>query len=96
MTLHDNAGAETGKAAKNGAGERAGEGAEILCVVDLGTQSRKRIKKLKEGRGKLVGKIENIVDDLSQEGVVPADAAVVVVLVKQEHSLSDVFDDDDD
>lgn len=65
------------------------------CVVDLGTQSRKRIRRLKRGRGKLMGKIENILEDVSSEGVVPAGASAVVVIVKQKASLGSIFDDDD-
>ena len=67
-----------------------------VCIIDVGTQSRKRIKKLKRGEGKLMSKIDDIVQDLIDEKVVPAGAATVVVIVKQEKSIMGMFDDDDD
>jgi hypothetical protein len=62
-----------------------------FVIVDLGKQNRKRIKKLRNGRGKLLGKIENIISELHEEDVVPADATVVVVIVKEKRS--GIFDD---
>jgi hypothetical protein len=67
-----------------------------VCIIDVGTQSRKRIKKLKRGEGKLMSKIDDIVQDLIDEDVVPAGAATVIVIVKQEQSIMGMFDDDDD
>ncbi|HSP25673.1 MAG TPA: hypothetical protein VLQ65_10895 [Saliniramus sp.] len=67
-----------------------------VCIIDVGTQSRKRIKKLKRGEGKLMSKIDDIVQDLIDENVVPEGAATVIVIVKQEKSIMGMFDDDDD
>lgn len=63
-----------------------------MVIVDLGKQNRSRIKKLKKGRGKLMGKIESIVSDLNEEDVIPADASVVVVIVKEKPSMGSIFD----
>lgn len=73
-----------------------GPAASNVCIIDVGTQSRKRIKKLKRGEGKLMSKIDDIVQDLIDENVVPEGAATVIVIVKQEQSIMGMFDDDDD
>jgi len=55
----------------------------VFCIVDMGTQSRKRIKKLKRGEGKLMDMIESILEELNAESIVPEGARTVVVIVKQ-------------
>ena len=55
----------------------------VFCIVDMGTQSRKRIKKLKRGEGKLMDMIESILEELNAESIVPEGAPTVVVIVKQ-------------
>jgi hypothetical protein len=84
---------ETAGNAKAAAQAEAGEGS-TFCIVDLGNQSRKKVKKLKRGEGKLMEKIESIVEDLNAESVVPEGAPTVVVIVKQKTGLGKIFDDD--
>jgi hypothetical protein len=73
-----------------------------LVVVDLGKrQSRKQVKRLRKGRGKLVRRIDEIVAELVETGTVKADAQPVVVVVREETPLPWPFgsvanDDDDD
>ena len=50
-------------------------------IVDLGRQSRKRIRNLREGRGKLMRDISEVVAVLKAEGSVDKTAQVVVVVV---------------
>jgi hypothetical protein len=50
-------------------------------IVDLGKQSRKRIRNLREGRGKLMRDISEVVAVLKAEGSVEKSAQVVVVVV---------------
>ncbi len=74
----------------NGTGDG---GDSTFCIVDLGTQSRKRVKNLKRGKGKLMEKVEDIVADLTEEDVISAGAQTVVVIVKQKAGFGDMFDD---
>src|SRR4051794_7697741 len=75
-----------------------------LVMVELDRrQSRKQIKRLRKGRGKLVGRIEDIVDELTRAGTVKAGAQPVVVVVREKaqlpwplSSMDRGYDDDDD
>lgn len=73
-----------------------------LVVVDLGKrQSRKQVRRLRKGRGKLVRRIDQIVAELVETGTVKADAQPVVIVVREETPLPWPFgsaanDDDDD
>jgi hypothetical protein len=72
----------------------------ITCVIDLGEHSRKRVRKLRRGEGRLMEKVEDAVASLQENGVLSADAQTVVIVVRQELSLAGLFDrdeeDDDD
>ncbi len=68
----------------------------IVCVIDLGEHSRKRVKRLRRGRGRLMSKVEGVIEDLQEEGVLGANAQTVVVVVREEASLMGFLDDDDD
>ncbi len=74
------------------------EAAGVVCVVDLGEQSRRRVKRLRRGKGRLMDKVERVIEDLEEEGVLKAGAQTVVVVVREEPSLGGLglFDDDDD
>jgi hypothetical protein len=55
-----------------------------LLVVDLGKrQSPKQVKRLRKGRGKLVGRIDQIVADLVEAGTVKAGAQPIVIVVRE-------------
>jgi hypothetical protein len=70
----------------------------ITCVIDLGEHSRKRVRRLRRGEGRLMEKVEDAVAALQEDGVLSANAQTVVIVVRQEPSLSGMFsrDDDDD
>ena len=68
----------------------------IVCVLDLGEHSRQRVRRLRRGEGRLMEKVEEAVAALVEDGALGADAQTVVVVVRQEPSLSDMFDRDDD
>lgn len=60
-----------------------------LLVVDLGkAQSRKRIKQLRKGEGKLMGKIDGILGDLVEAGTLDRNAQPVVIVVREEGPMS--------
>jgi hypothetical protein len=52
-------------------------------VVDLGSKSRKQIKRLRNGRGKLLAQVEDCVDDLKATGDIAPTVQPILVVVKQ-------------
>jgi hypothetical protein len=75
-------------------GESAAAG--IVCVLDMGEQSRKRIKRLRRGEGRLMDKVEDAIADLQTQGVVGTQVQTVVVVVREEVTFSSIFRDSDD
>ena len=69
---------------------------EEFFIVDLGRQTRRRIRQLRRGRGGLMNKVDNAVEALQEDGAIPADAAVVVVVVREKATLAALLDDNDD
>lgn len=72
----------------------ADEGATV--IIDLGEHARKKVKRLRKGKGRLMEKVEDAVEQLKAEGVLAANAQTVVVVVREEPSLAGLFSDDDD
>jgi hypothetical protein len=68
----------------------------VICVLDMGEQSRKRIRRLRRGEGKLMGKVENAIGDLQNQGVLGKQVQTVVVVVREEFGLRNIFGSDDD
>ena len=61
-------------------GKRGGD----LLVVDIGKkQKRKRIRQLRKGRGRLFDRINDVVDDLREEGAIDENATPVVIVVRE-------------
>ncbi len=78
-----------------------------LVVVDLSRrQSSKQIRRLRKGRGSLVVRIDEILEELVHSGTVKGDAQPVVIVVREKVTLpwpftnveldADEDDDDDD
>ena len=75
-----------------------------LVLVELGKrQSPKQIRRLRKGRGKLMRRIQGIVEELTNAGTVSAKAQPVVIVVREQvpmpwpfAPMSDYDDDDDD
>jgi len=80
----------------DGSAESAAADAGVVCVLDLGEQKRKRVKKLRKGEGRLMEKVEDAIESLKEEGVLQANAQTVVVVVREQWSLRGMMDDDDD
>ncbi len=55
---------------------------ETTIVLDLGSKSRKQVKRLKRGGGSLMAKVEDTVGQLRSEGELE-NGGIVVVVVKQ-------------
>ena len=52
-------------------------------VIDLGKKKRKRVKKLRKGRGRLMDRINDFVSDMKESGELNANADTMVVVVRQ-------------
>jgi hypothetical protein len=58
-----------------------------LLVVDIDKrQSRKRIRKLRKGRGPLMDRIHDLVADLREEGSIDATAQPLVIVVREKRA----------
>jgi hypothetical protein len=63
-----------------------------LVVVDFGRrQSAKRVKKLRKGRGKLIGRLDAIVSDLIDAGTLKAGTQPVVIVVREKPDFPSLF-----
>jgi hypothetical protein len=75
--------------------ERAGK--PQIVVVDLAElQSSRDVKRLRKGRGKLMTRVERIVNDLAEAGTVKASAQPVVIVVREVPSPFDFLEQDED
>lgn len=52
-------------------------------ILDLGSKSRKQIRRLRKGRGKLMDRVNNVVEELKTNGNISATAQPIIVVVKQ-------------
>ncbi|MCW5735068.1 MAG: hypothetical protein KIS73_13125 [Enhydrobacter sp.] len=76
--------------------EKPADAISEMCVVDLGEHSKKSIKKLRHGEGRLMDKVEDAILSLREEGILGASSQAVVIVVREETSFESLFDDDDD
>jgi hypothetical protein len=71
---------------KTAAGRSGSAEKGIVCVIDLGKHSKKRIRRLRRGQGRLMERVEDAVTALHDDGVLTGNAQTVVVVVRQEPS----------
>ena len=76
--------------------EKPAEAVSEMCVVDLGEHSRKAVKRLRRGEGRLMDKVEDAILSLREEGILGASSQAVVVVVREESRVESLFDDEDD
>lgn len=50
-------------------------------IIDIGKQSRKSVRSLRKGKGKLLGKVDTQIQRLVQMGEINNDAQTVIVVV---------------
>jgi hypothetical protein len=62
-----------------------------MVIVDLGKRSKKQIKRLKRGDGRLMDRVSNTVDQLRAEQEIDPKAEVVVFVVKQKDKRKGIF-----
>ena len=58
-------------------------GHESAVVIDLGKKGRKKIKKLRKGRGPLLETVDDAITELKEKGEVSKSAAPVIVVVRE-------------
>ncbi len=88
--------ATTAKSATKRAPEAEPEAVSEICVIDFGEHSRRAIKRLRRGEGRLMDKVEDAIQSLREEEIIGDSAQTVVVIVREEDDLIDFFDRDDD
>jgi hypothetical protein len=54
-----------------------------LLLIDLGKHSRKQIKRLRRGNGKLLGEVQKCLEELRARRTLAESAVPVVVLVRE-------------
>jgi hypothetical protein len=67
------------------------DGGSRVIVVDIGKKQKKRaIRRLRQGRGSLMPKIESTIKDIQKEAGV-ADALPIVIVVRQRRARRGLF-----
>jgi len=61
----------------------AEEGPREPVIIDLGRHKRKRVRRLRRGRGRLMGRVLDAVEDLGEDGAIDPNANTVIVIVRQ-------------
>ncbi|HEY2322813.1 MAG TPA: hypothetical protein VGJ82_08105 [Thermoanaerobaculia bacterium] len=56
---------------------------DLPIVLDLGSKSRKQIRRLRKGRGKLMNRVNTVVEELKTNGNISATAQPIIIVVKQ-------------
>jgi hypothetical protein len=66
-----------------------------LSIVEMGQYSRKQIKRMRKGEGKLLANVEQVIQNMKDDGVLTKDSNTVVLVVRQEVTLRNLLDDED-
>jgi hypothetical protein len=75
--------------------EQAGKSQIVIVDIDEPQPSR-LVSRLRKGKGKLLTKVERIVNELAEAGTIKSAAQPVVIVVREIPSLWSPFDDEDD
>ncbi len=63
-----------------------------VLVVDFGkAQSKKKVKRLRKGNGKLIERVNDLVKDLVESGTIQTTAQPVVVVVREREKMRSPF-----
>jgi Family of unknown function (DUF6200) len=62
-----------------------------VLLIDLGKKSRKQIKRLRNGTGKLVDEVQKCVQELRTAGTLSESAQPVIMLVREKRSRFPLF-----
>lgn len=75
--------AEAVEAAASPSDEEAAPRGRVV-LIDLGKKSRKKVRRLRRGEGKLMATVEEQVEALREHGEIGEDNDVVIVVVERE------------
>jgi hypothetical protein len=67
------------------------KGREGAVIVDLGRKSRKDVRQLRKGRGRLMEDVGECIEELREAGAISALAQPVIVIVEQRSIEQSVF-----
>ena len=59
------------------------ETASSTIIVDIGKRKRKAVKQLRRGKGKLMHRVQETIEDLKANGEIDPSAQTVVVVVEK-------------
>lgn len=62
-----------------------------IAILDFGKVSRKKIKRLRNGKGPVADQIKMAVDEFKQNGSISPDSEVVVVTVREKSKSNKMF-----
>jgi hypothetical protein len=62
-----------------------------MIVLDLGKKSRKKIKRLRQGRGALMDRVQETIGQLREENELSDSSDIVVVIVKENRKSRGLF-----
>ena len=62
-----------------------------MLLVDLGKESRKQIKRLRNGTGKLVSEVQNCIQELRTAGTLSESSQPVIVIVREKRARLRLF-----
>lgn len=80
----------TVKGAANKADDASAQNGQTI-VLDFGSKSRRKIKRLRKGQGGLMDRVNETVAEFKRDQTIAANAAVVVVVVKQRNRSKGIF-----
>ena len=56
---------------------------DSMVVVDIGKHRGKRVRALRRGKGPLLGKVEQLIEEMKAEGQLESGAQTVVIVVER-------------
>jgi uncharacterized protein DUF6200 len=62
-----------------------------MLLIDLGKKSRKQIKLLRKGSGKLIDEVQKCLQELRAAGTMPESAQPVIMLVREKRGRLRLF-----
>jgi hypothetical protein len=65
--------------------------ARDMIIVDLGTKRTKQIKQLRKGKGKLLDKVHQVIEELKASNSISGTVQPIVVVVKERAGISNIM-----
>lgn len=71
--------------------ERRRDRREELTIVDMGKKSRKAVRDLRRGKGRLMDDVEDTIEELRDAGAIPEGSHPVVLIVERQPERGGMF-----